>query len=173
LSGPGALNLSNATSAPVALNVGNNNSSTTYSGALQGPGGLIKIGTGTLFLSGSDTYTGGTVVNSGVIFVVNAAAIPDYTNLTIGPIAAQYFAPAAKIDGLPATLDVQGNDQVLDVVPEPGDAGAASDRRHCAVSSSAQAIEPIPMVPPPQTLTNARHPQSTTCCPLVARSAVR
>jgi autotransporter-associated beta strand protein len=56
------------------LNVGGNNTSTTVSGVIAdgglggGTGGsLVKTGTGTLTLSGSNTYTGGTVFNAGIV----------------------------------------------------------------------------------------------------------
>ncbi len=50
------------------LTVGSNNLSTEVSGAIGGVGGsLVKVGTGTLTLSGTNFYTGGTTVNSGLI----------------------------------------------------------------------------------------------------------
>jgi autotransporter-associated beta strand protein len=75
LTGPGTVSLANATSAAVALNVGNNNNSTTFSGVLQGAGSLTKIGTGTLVLSGSNTYGGGTTLAAGTVQLGNASAI--------------------------------------------------------------------------------------------------
>jgi autotransporter-associated beta strand protein len=53
------------------LTVGSNSLSTTFSGTLQGEAGssLTKIGTGTLTLSGANTYTGGTTISKGALFV--------------------------------------------------------------------------------------------------------
>jgi autotransporter-associated beta strand protein len=52
------------------LSIGSNNQSTTFSGVTQGTGGVSKTGTGTLTVSGNNTYTGPTVVGAGV-FVAN------------------------------------------------------------------------------------------------------
>jgi autotransporter-associated beta strand protein len=61
------------------LTVGSNNLSTTFSGVIQddgaggGTGGsLTKIGSGTLDLTGANTYTGGTTVSSGTLLVNNS-----------------------------------------------------------------------------------------------------
>ena len=74
LTGPGALGLSNSTSVAVALSVGNNNGSTTFSGMLKGPGSFNKIGSGALALAGSDTYSGSTTVTGGTLQIGNGGS---------------------------------------------------------------------------------------------------
>ena len=57
------------------LTAGGNNTSTTFSGAATGSGGLTKTGTGTLTLSGANAYTGATAVNAGVLRVQSNTAL--------------------------------------------------------------------------------------------------
>ena len=53
------------------LTVGSSNRSTTFAGLIQDSGSLVKIGNGKLVLSNASTYTGGTTIQSGVLFANN------------------------------------------------------------------------------------------------------
>ena len=74
------LALQNNAASPIALTVGGNNSSTTYSGVLSGGGSLIKTGSGTLVLSAASTYTGSTVISGGTLQVDGIIASPTTVN---------------------------------------------------------------------------------------------
>jgi len=62
------------------LTTGNDNTSTTFSGAMSGSGGLTKSGSGTLTLSGANTYTGATTVNAGTLAVTGSLVSPTTVN---------------------------------------------------------------------------------------------
>jgi len=67
LSGAQNINLVNLSAGPVSLTVENNNSTTTHSGAFSGSGSLVKAGTGTLTLTGTNIFSGGTTANAGTL----------------------------------------------------------------------------------------------------------
>jgi autotransporter-associated beta strand protein len=68
LAGSGNLSLQDAADSPLALTVGGNGASTTYSGVLSGPGSLAKTGSGTLVLTGANSY-GTTTISTGMLQV--------------------------------------------------------------------------------------------------------
>jgi autotransporter-associated beta strand protein len=70
---------------------------------------------GTLILSGSDNYTGGTIVSAGTLVLNSIGAIADGTNLTVGNVLAFDSAAAA---GSSDVLSLSGSS-----VPEPGTLG--------------------------------------------------
>ena len=67
-----------------ALSVGTDGTSTTYAGTISDTGGLststggrlVKVGSGVLTLSGTNTYTGGTVLNGGELTFDATTALP-------------------------------------------------------------------------------------------------
>ncbi|MFN7340375.1 MAG: autotransporter-associated beta strand repeat-containing protein, partial [Opitutia bacterium] len=79
LSGSGGISLQNnaATPAAVALTVGANNASTTYTGSLSGAGSLVKSGSGTLALTGGyHTQAGGVTLSAGTLSLQGALSGP-------------------------------------------------------------------------------------------------
>jgi T5SS/PEP-CTERM-associated repeat protein/autotransporter-associated beta strand protein len=62
-------------SAGGSLTTGLDSSSTSFGGVIQGPGPFTKNGTGTLTLSGINTFAGGLTVNGGVLAITSDAAL--------------------------------------------------------------------------------------------------
>jgi fibronectin-binding autotransporter adhesin len=68
------------------LTVGTGNTSTTFDGIIEGPGGgsLTKVGTGVLTLSGANSYTGGTTINAGKVSVASVPTSLGAGTITLG-----------------------------------------------------------------------------------------
>jgi len=143
LAGPGTLSLTNTASAAVAISVGNNNAGTTFSGILQGAGSLIKIGSGTLTLSGGNTYTGGTTVASGTLVAENAGAIPGGSLLEID-------AGGSLVLGMTGSAYVEGFGQLAGS-PLGSQAAGASGGVMAPAVGGPQAGAPLHAVPEPGT----------------------
>ena len=110
-----------------SLIIGSNNLSTTFSGTIQDTGSISKIGTGTLTLTGANSYSGSTTVTSGILLVnnisgsgtgtgavsVNAGTLGGSGNIagavTVGTNsgAGAFLAPSKGVQK-PATLTIQG-----------------------------------------------------------------
>jgi fibronectin-binding autotransporter adhesin len=74
-------------------------------------------GSGQLILAGTNTYSGGTNVNSGILIVASASALLEGSNLTVGQGASSFFASAspAVLESAAASVAPAG----LVAVPEP------------------------------------------------------
>jgi fibronectin-binding autotransporter adhesin len=111
LTGSGTIDTS-AYNPTLALTVENG----AFSGTIQNSafGAVLALdvtGPGTLILSGSNTYGGGTFVTGGTLDILNPAALPDGSSLIVGDAANLLFAPAAT--ALSPSLTARA-------VPEPG-----------------------------------------------------
>jgi len=75
VSGSGAIVLGSAT-----LTTGS--ASSTFAGRISGRGGLTKTGPGTLTLSGSNSFTGDTLVNAGTLVLASTTALDPFAIVT-------------------------------------------------------------------------------------------
>jgi autotransporter-associated beta strand protein len=82
------------------------------SSSISGTGPLTMNGLGgVLILSGSDSYSGGTIVTAGTLLVASNTALPDRSSLTVGASASLLFG--AAMQSTPAANEAQ-------TIPEPG-----------------------------------------------------
>jgi autotransporter-associated beta strand protein/parallel beta-helix repeat protein len=85
LAGSGTVNLFLHT-----LTAGSDNSSTTWSGSI-GPagdgGGLTKVGSGAMILSGTNTYLGPTMIEAGVLEVASETGLSNMTRAVVAAFA--------------------------------------------------------------------------------------
>ncbi len=72
--------------------------------------GIVKDGLGTLVLSGSDTYTGGTTVDAGTLILDSSEALPSGASLIVGAGGTVIFAPSV----------LAASQAEVAAVPEPG-----------------------------------------------------
>ena len=77
----------NLAAGSATLVVGNNNATSTFSGVIQSSSGALalqKVGSGTLTLSGPNTYSGATTVNGGVLAVGASNTLSPYSDHFVG-----------------------------------------------------------------------------------------
>src|SRR6266404_2961705 len=113
LAGAGNVTLGSAT-----LTTNGDGSDTTFSGTISGSGGLVKVGDGTLTLSGNNSYQGGTIVSAGTLAVGSSRAVgtgpltlADGTTLQAAANGLA-LANAVRLNGA-VTADTQSNTMTL------------------------------------------------------------
>jgi len=79
---------------------------------------LTKLGLGTLVLSGTNNYSGGTVVNAGILAITSSSALPDGQSLTVGAGGTLIFDPSFSGSSIQAASPVAMS--AVAPVPEPG-----------------------------------------------------
>ncbi|GAB5559231.1 MAG: hypothetical protein SynsKO_08780 [Synoicihabitans sp.] len=124
IQGDGELNMSTSSGSNVQLWVGDNNASTTFSGVLSGNGTLVKEGSGTLTLTGANTFSGNLVNFGGNILLDNPLALQnthlsslynisfgDLSAVSIGRFTNNIDVSLTNADSDPITLSL-GTDSV-------------------------------------------------------------
>ena len=92
----------------------------TLLGNVSGSGAMSLNGGGELILSGTNSYTGGTAVDAGTLYVTNSNAIPSGSSLTVGAGGVLIFDPAAQGAPLIYSSPAQGAPAgEVQAVPEP------------------------------------------------------
>ena len=100
LTGTASQTLADTTGAPVTVDIGGINESTTFDGVLTGTGSVVKSGTGTLTLTGANSYTGSTTVSAGTLMLSQA---------TLGNSSTVSVASGAVLDLPHGEVDVVGS----------------------------------------------------------------
>ena len=113
LAGEGSVTLGSAT-----LTTNGDGSDTTFSGTISGSGRLVKVGEGTLTLSGNNSYQGGTFLNEGTLALgsnqalgTGALTLADGTTLQAAA-SGLALANAMRLSGV-VTVDTQSNMMTL------------------------------------------------------------
>ena len=105
------------------LAVGNSGDASTFSGAIQNSNSAgfvsLQIVGGTLALTGTNTYLGGTTVSNGRLIVANNMAIEDGTDLYVGTQLTLFGGVAAAQSAAPAADPLRGLPAGIAPVPEP------------------------------------------------------
>ncbi len=112
--GSGSLNMNGGTlhsgtsfasNVPVSIGAGSNavfdigSGTMTLSAGLGGSGKLTKSGAGVLVLSSTNSFSGGTTVNSGTLRVLSPSSLLSGSSLTVGSSASSYFgSPTVPVE---------------------------------------------------------------------------
>jgi autotransporter-associated beta strand protein len=89
--------------------IGGNNTSTTFAGTIVNGGGsgqlaITKTGSGTLTLTGSSSYTGGTQINAGILEIASGGRINGSSGITLNGPTAEFKYNSATALTQPLTL---------------------------------------------------------------------
>lgn len=105
----------------------------TLTGALSGPGGLVKNGAGTLMINGSALYTGTTTVNGGTLAVDGNQTFNRFTanhQLTVNSGATFQVNGVNAMNSATNSIDVTANGGIINVVSGGSSAIGATGTSH-------------------------------------------
>jgi autotransporter-associated beta strand protein len=103
VTGDGTLTISSGT-----LNLGGDNSSSTFSGSINGGGSFNKNGTGTLALNGSNGWSGQLTVNAGVVQLGNSLALSNSNSAAIVQLGARIDLNGQQLGVNSTGLSIRG-----------------------------------------------------------------
>lgn len=106
LSGSGTVNLQSHT-----LRVGYDASSSAFSGAISGTGGLVKLGAGNLVLAGTNSYSGGTLIAEGGLVIGNGGT----SGSIVGDVVNQGTLSFYRSDTLAFAGQISGSGAVAQI----------------------------------------------------------
>lgn len=98
IEGTGIIRAVDGNAGTPTLSVGSLNSSTTYSGVIQGDLALTKVGTGTLTLAGANSYTGVTTVFGGTLALSGDGALASTGAVNISSATGMFSLSGANGD---------------------------------------------------------------------------
>ena len=111
LSGSANAIVDNTVAGTYVLTVGNNNQTSTFAGVIKNTAGkvaLTKTGSGILILTGTNTYTGNTTVNGGILDISQATLA---TNSTVTVAASTHLQLDFTVTNTVASLVLNGVSQ--------------------------------------------------------------
>ena len=134
LAGPAGFGLTNQSGGAVTLTVGLNGENAALSGVLRDAGGLIKVGTGTLTLSGANSFSGGLTIKDGTVSGTTSAS-------ALGGSGAGTVLLGDTSGGAHATLLGDGRTFVNPITVQAGNTG--TNRIGNSASTSAAFTAPL------------------------------
>lgn len=102
---PTDLALVNSVGDAVTLEIGRGDGSSLFTGVVSGPGGLTKIGNGTLTLSGANTFTGELKVQAGTVALAGVSLLSGGVTIDGGVLQVSTAQALANV----VALNVPGN----------------------------------------------------------------
>jgi autotransporter-associated beta strand protein len=147
LDGSGSISGGSVSAAAYLFNNG------AVSANLSGAGGLTKDTSGTVILSGTNSYGGGTTVLAGTLVASKSSSLADGSNLSIGANAGSAFGGVVTAPIVPATAPAVSLALALPMPPEsqvagstaasPSASGLAAKKSSIATASSVASSSPM------------------------------